>query len=49
MHLTLDTADKVSDFFDAVWNNAEAVTTAFLVDQINERDRVQAAKKLNDS
>ena len=49
VHLTLDeiTANKVSDLFDAVWNNAEVVTTAFLMDQMNERLRVQAAKKLN--
>ena len=49
VHLILDeiTADKVADLFDAVWNNAEVVTTAFLVDQIKERHRVQAAKKLN--
>ena len=49
VHLTLDesTADKVNDFFDAVWNNAQVVKTAFLMDQMNERLRVQAAKKLN--
>ena len=47
VHLTLDEskAKEVSAFFDAVWNNAEVVTTAFLIDQMIERLRVQAAKK----
>jgi phosphatidylserine/phosphatidylglycerophosphate/cardiolipin synthase-like enzyme len=48
VHLMLDaiTAEEVSLFFDAVWNNAEEVSTIFLVDEINERHRIRAARVL---
>ena len=46
VHLTLDaiTAEEVTIFFDAVWNNAEEVSTGFLLDEVNNRHRIQAAK-----
>jgi phosphatidylserine/phosphatidylglycerophosphate/cardiolipin synthase-like enzyme len=46
VHLTLDaiTAEEVTIFFDAVWNNAEEVSTSFLLDEVNNRHRIQAAR-----
>ena len=48
VHLMLDaiTAEEISLLFDAVWNNAEEVSTIFLVDEINERHRIRAARVL---
>ena len=40
------TTEEVSLFVDAVWNNAEEVSTIFLVDEINERHRIRAARVL---
>ena len=46
MHLQLDanTAEEFSTFVDAVWDNAEQVSTNYLIDQMNERLRIRAAK-----
>ena len=46
VHLQLDanTAEEFSTFVDAVWDNAEQVSTIFLIDEVNERHRIQAAR-----
>ena len=46
MHLELDanTADEFYTFFTAVWDNAVQVSTNFLMDHMNERLRIRAAR-----
>jgi hypothetical protein len=46
VHLQLDasTADEFYTFFTAVWDNAEQVSTNFLMDNMNERLRIRAAR-----
>ena len=46
VHLQLDTstAEEFYTFFTAVWDNAEEVSTNFLMDSMNERLRARAAK-----
>ena len=46
VHLMLDaiTAEEFSFIFDAVWDNAEQVSTNFSMDEMNERLRIRAAR-----
>ena len=39
-----ETASRYVAYFDACWNNAKSVTCKELVDDMNERIRVQALK-----
>ena len=46
VHLKLDanTADELSTFVDADWDNAEQTSTNYSMDQMNERFRIRAAR-----
>jgi phosphatidylserine/phosphatidylglycerophosphate/cardiolipin synthase-like enzyme len=44
LQLDANTAEEFNTFFDAVWDNAEQVSTIFLMDEMNERLRIRAAR-----